>query len=284
MTPQLEKKIRQAISLIRSASNKAKEKKQPLEVCYSGGKDSDVILELVKMAKVPFRAIYKNTSIDPAGTIQHCKENNVEIMKPLKTFGDLILEHGLPSRINRYCCQHLKEYKILDYAILGIRASESRARTKRYTEPEQCREYDKNHKTRQYFPILTWTEDEVLDFIKERNIKLHRLYYDSWGNINIKKRLGCMCCPMQSRKKRLQEFREYPNMVKFYINKGEQYLNEHKNNKISKYCHNGYEFFCFDVFCAGSQKRFQENFSGNNLFNWSINCKDFIEQYFRIKL
>lgn len=47
----------------------------PIEVSYSGGKDSDVILTLTKMAGIPYRAIYKNTTIDPLGTVQHCKDN-----------------------------------------------------------------------------------------------------------------------------------------------------------------------------------------------------------------
>lgn len=36
-----------------------------MELSYSGGKDSDVILELAKMSGIPFRPIYKKTTIDP---------------------------------------------------------------------------------------------------------------------------------------------------------------------------------------------------------------------------
>lgn len=46
----LKEKIDFAIKLIQSAAAKAKEVGQPIEVCYIGGKDSDVILELVRMA------------------------------------------------------------------------------------------------------------------------------------------------------------------------------------------------------------------------------------------
>ncbi len=221
MTEQLQKKIDFAIKLIHSASKIAKENGCPeIEVCYSGGKDSDVILELTKMAGVPYRAIYKNTGIDPNGTIRHAKDNNVEIMPPKKKFIDLLAYHGMPSRRNRYCCQHLKEYKILDYAILGIRRDESTKRAKRYKEPEQCREYSKKEKCRQYFPILDWTKEDVLDFIKERGIKLHPLYYKDNGDIDVERRCGCMGCPMASYKKRLEEFKKYPNMVKLYVRGG----------------------------------------------------------------
>lgn len=220
MREDLQKKVERAIKLIQSASKIASEHGQPLEVCYSGGKDSDVILELARMANVPYRAIYKNTGIDPRGTIRHAQEKGVEIMPPKKKFIDLLAYQGYPSRRNRYCCQWLKEYKILDYAILGIRRDESNARKERYKEPEQCRLYSKKEKTRQYFPILDWTKQDVLDFIDERHIELHPLYYNEQGKVDVNRRLGCMACPMASYKARLREFQRYPNMVKTYVRGG----------------------------------------------------------------
>lgn len=80
MREELEKKVNQAIKLLKSASKFAKG--EPIEISYSGGKDSDVILELAKMAGIPYRAIYKNTTIDPPGTIKHVREMGVEILPP----------------------------------------------------------------------------------------------------------------------------------------------------------------------------------------------------------
>ena len=220
MREELQKKINRAIKLIQSAAKKAKEYGQPLEVAYSGGKDSDVILELAKMSGVEFRAIYKNTTIDPPGTIKYVKNKGVEISPPKKKFIDLIAYHGFPSRMNRHCCQHLKEYKILDYSVLGIRADESVKRKERYKEPEQCRKYNKKEKVRQYFPILDWTKEDVLEFVEERGINLHPLYYDEHGKIVIERRLGCMGCPLASHKNRIEEFKKYPNMVKLYVRGG----------------------------------------------------------------
>ena len=57
---ELKKKVGHAIRLLQSVKTDG-----PIEVCYSGGKDSDVILELAKMAGINYRAIYKNTTIDP---------------------------------------------------------------------------------------------------------------------------------------------------------------------------------------------------------------------------
>ena len=72
-------KINQAVKLIKSVVGD-----KLVEVCYSGGKDSDVILELTKMAGVNYEAIYKNTTIDPPGTIAHARENGVKITPPNK--------------------------------------------------------------------------------------------------------------------------------------------------------------------------------------------------------
>lgn len=110
-----------------------------VELCYSGGKDSDVILELAKMAGIRFRAIYKNTTIDPPGTIRHCLRNGVEIVRSKESFFHLIQQKGFPTRRARFCCDVLKEYKILDTAIQGIRRSESTKRAANYKEPSICR-------------------------------------------------------------------------------------------------------------------------------------------------
>ncbi len=67
MTNELKKKVDRAVKLIRSAGADG----SVVEVAYSGGKDSDVILELARMSGIRYRAIYKNTTIDPPGTIRH---------------------------------------------------------------------------------------------------------------------------------------------------------------------------------------------------------------------
>lgn len=114
-----ERKIDFAIKLLRSIPHDG-----PIELSYSGGKDSDVILRLARMAGIEFRAIYKNTTIDPPGTIEHCKDNGVEILNPKHTFLELVAKKGRPTRFARHCCTELKEYKVLDRAIQGIRREE----------------------------------------------------------------------------------------------------------------------------------------------------------------
>lgn len=75
-------KVKQAIKILQMAELQAKEYDEPVEIAYSGGKDSDVILQLAKESGINYRAIYKNTTIDPPGTIDHVRANGVEISFP----------------------------------------------------------------------------------------------------------------------------------------------------------------------------------------------------------
>ena len=137
MRPELQKKIDQAIRLLKAYDNPD----EPVEIAYSGGKDSDVILQLAKEAGINFRAIYKNTTIDPPGTIKHAEQMGVEIRRPEKTFAQLVAKKGMPNRQRRFCCDVLKEFKILDKVVVGVRREESPKRAERHKEPTICRVY-----------------------------------------------------------------------------------------------------------------------------------------------
>ena len=282
MSEGLQKKVDMAVKLIQSAGKIAAEHGQPLEICYSGGKDSDVILELAKMAGVNYRAIYKNTTIDPPGTIAHVKANGVEVMRPKMTFAQLIAKKGFPSRVARFCCQVLKEYKVLDYAVIGVRRDESRARMERYKEPEQCRIYNAKERCRQYMPLLEWTENDVAEFIQQRRIRCHHLYYDQDGTFHPERRLGCMGCPIASRRKRLLNMKEYPIMIKMYCRNGEKYRAAHPNSPNIKMFNTVYDWLTFTLFCD-SMGDFNEKF-GPSLFEGPVDCKKYLEDYFKIKL
>lgn len=220
----LGKKVNQAIKLLRLIDTS----EQPAEVCYSGGKDSDVILRLAQMAGIKYRAIYKNTTIDPPGTIKHCNDNGVEIINPALSFLQLIEKNGVPSRLSRWCCTTLKEYKILDKSIVGIRRDESRKRAARYKEPTQCRNYGKGQHVEQFMPILDWTIDDVAEFITVENITLAPHYYTEDGSIEFSRRLGCIGCPLQSKKKRIAAFKRYPKLLRQIVKRADVYKQAHQ--------------------------------------------------------
>ena len=279
----LQKKVEQSIRLIKSAGRMAEKKGQPVEINYSGGKDSDVILELARMSGINYRAIYKNTTIDPPGTIQHCKEQGAEIIRPEKTFFQIIQQKGFPTFYRRFCCEVLKEYKIHDVAVQGIRRSESIKRAARYKESEPiiCRIYGskKNH-VNVVLPILGWTDNDVEQFIAERGIKCHSLYYNKQGRFNVHCRLGCMGCPLPHDRS-IGDFKEHPALVRAWIRNGQIWWDTHKLKKLKKKFNNIYEVFVCNMFFSSS-RAFREC-QRNPLFG-EHDCKQFLEDYFHIKL
>lgn len=129
---ELSKKIDNALKIMKMAQRNADLHNELVEIAYSGGKDSDVILQLAKESGIYYKAFYKNTTIDPPGTLRHVRENGVEVIQPKEKFFALIAKKGFPSFRFRFCCQALKEYKILNTAVWGVRADESPKRRARY--------------------------------------------------------------------------------------------------------------------------------------------------------
>lgn len=277
MKKELQKKIDQSIKILQAACGD-----DVVELAYSGGKDSDVILQLAKEAGIKYRAIYKNTTIDPPGTIKHAKEMGAEVVKPKRTFFQLIEKKGYPNRNRRFCCSELKEYqydKSIHKCVMGIRRSESAKRAKRYEEPTECRGTKKNPYEAIY-PLLDWTLEDVEAFIIDRRIKCAPVYYDERCNFHVERRLGCMCCPLAYFKSRIREFKKHPNMVKAYINAGKKYMDNHPKSELKKKYGDAYTYFCRNVFFdrEDSFKQFD-----NSLFG-KPDYKSLLEDFFGIKL
>lgn len=272
-----QKKIDAAIKLLQTTCGD-----QEVELCYSGGKDSDVILELAKMAGIRYRAIYKNTTIDPPGTIQHCRANGVEVRQPSVSFLKLIERKGFPTRRARFCCEKLKEYKIMDKAIQGIRREESTKRAALYHEPTMCRFYgSKSNHVEVILPILDWTNQDVADFIQLRKIQLHPLYYREDGTLDVTKRLGCCGCPMKS-DNGLSDFKRNPRMVKAWLRAGKKWWDNHPSASCHQKYESIYDLFVSDIFFH-SYLEFKDAISGG-VFGYRIDCKQFLEEYFKIEL
>ena len=107
-------------------------------LAFSGGKDSQCIYHLAKMAGVKFDAHYSITSVDPPELVrfvmtqypdvirEHPKDKNG---KPL-TMWSLIENNTMPpTRLARYCCEKLKESSGHGRVTMtGVRWAESRNR------------------------------------------------------------------------------------------------------------------------------------------------------------
>lgn len=120
---------------------------KPLLLTYSGGKDSDVCLELAQRAGIPFEVCHSLTTADAPQTIQHVKKKfamleaegtHCKIIYPTykgkRTSMWRLIEEKLmpPTRCARYCCAVLKETAGNNRAIItGVRWDESNSRSNR---------------------------------------------------------------------------------------------------------------------------------------------------------
>lgn len=276
-TFELQKKIDSAIRILKIAEKQAAVYEEPVEIAYSGGKDSDVLLQLAKESGIKYRAIYKNTTIDPPGTIQHVRENEVEIHQSKKTFFELIKKKGFPSMFRRFCCSELKEYKIYNVCALGVRADESTKRRSRYKTFEECRVFSKKEKVKLYYPIWDWTLEDVKCFVQSRKLKLAPVYYTVSGEIDFSRRLGCQGCPLKN-DRGVADFKRNTALLKAWLRAGVNYTHTHA---LAKFDGDAFKAFVCNVFFK-SYEDFQTAIS-NNLFYENYDCKKYLENYFNTK-
>ena len=81
-------------------------------LAFSGGKDSVVILALCELAGVRYDAHYNVTTVDPPELVRFIKSAypDVEFDEPEMSMRQLIIHKKIPpTRMQRYCCDVLKE-------------------------------------------------------------------------------------------------------------------------------------------------------------------------------
>ena len=143
----LDDKIQEAQQTLRLAADMSRSYYDaPLIICYSGGKDSDVLLDIAKRCLNPddFEVVNNHTTVDAPETVYHIREVfkecnstgiRTEITKPMfrgkpTSMWKLIVENGVPpTRLARYCCRILKEVAIPNRLLaVGVREAESKNR------------------------------------------------------------------------------------------------------------------------------------------------------------
>lgn len=233
-------KVRHSIELIQKAEKLALAMQPDMgfHVGFSGGKDSQVVLELVKMAGVKYKAVYNVTTNDPADNVRFIKHSypDVEFSVPKESYFQLIMKKGLPTMLNRWCCALFKETAGVGFVVLtGIRREESRKRA----EYDEITQWAKNKKDKKavdldkmeenefhcvggkdkfmVYPILEWTEEDVWAFLRERGLPVNPCY----GN---HKRVGCVFCPF-ARQKEIRAYCEtHPRLKESFIHAIERYM------------------------------------------------------------
>lgn len=225
----VENKIKNAIELLRQF-----EPPEGYYLAFSGGKDSVVIKALADMAGVKYDAHYNLTTVDPPELVYFIRRHhpNVIVDKPQKTMWQLIIENGVPpTRTMRFCCRELKERGGEGrFCITGVRWAESVMRKNKRARIEinsmtknQIMLNNDNDEARRVMetcamksrhilnPIISWTDEDVWEFIHRHKIPYCELYDQGF------KRLGCIGCPMASVAEKLHEFQRWPKHYQAYM-------------------------------------------------------------------
>ncbi len=221
-------------------------------VAFSGGKDSCVLLDLVKKAlpKGSFVVVFGDTGMEFPDTYevilktkQQCIEEEIPFyiarshLNPKESW-ELF---GPPSRALRWCCsvhkstpQTLKLREITgkdDYtglAFVGVRAQESATRA----EYDYFNDGKKIKGQFSHNSILEWTSAEVWLYIYANNIILNKAYKKGSA------RVGCICCPMGGGKSRFVEYENYTDNVSSYFELVKN-SNRRRNVNVDQYIRSG---------------------------------------------
>lgn len=227
---------------------KYKNKLDVFHVAFSGGKDSAVLLDLVKHAlpKKSFVVIFGDTGMEFPDTYtavkkekEACEKDDIPFYVARSHFDphESWKIFGPPARVLRWCCsvhksapQTLKLREIIgknDYVgmdFVGVRKHESVARSE-----YQYENYGKKQKGQYSFnAILEWTSVEVWLYIFAKGIYVNEAYKK--GN----SRAGCLFCPMGGNKGDFIQYASYPDEVAKYIELIKSMDERDKDDEVAK--------------------------------------------------
>lgn len=239
--------VEAAIRRLQTASEMALARfQQPIVICISGGKDSSVLCDLARKAKIPFEAQHNHTTADAPETVYFIRKQlyelecvgirtkiNYPVYKGRSTSLWALMREKMipPTRLQRYCCTILKEATGRGSMIAtGVRWEESikRRNTRGIYENYAAKIKDKvilqtdNDEERRIFeqcnlrggmicnPIIDWTDREIWEYLRAERVDTNPLYACGF------ERVGCIGCPMAG-KTRCKEFARWPRYKELYI-------------------------------------------------------------------
>ena len=232
----------QAIERIQKFSKIAKALGYEVAVGFSGGKDSQVVLDLCKRSGIEFKAYFNHTFESPT-VLKFIRQHYPEVFwRRAHHYGfieNIWKNHNsiLPTVEFAYCCEDYKHNpKNVDSAsIVGVRKAESAKRRNRMVFEARNKRTVKHNKElfSEYFedkctgvgssgviqlkPIIDWSNDEVWDYIKKYNLPVNPEY-------ETRVRVGCVVCPKANLNSNYLYLMQHPKMIDAFIKAREKRL------------------------------------------------------------
>jgi len=208
---------------------------------FSGGKDSlistIVTQRACELVEVEFKVVFIDTTCSLPNTIEYVKEISkrmcwsLDIIRPERTFWELVAEKGAPTPRRRWCCQELKIKPLKRYLekIRGVKLVTMGLRNNESYKRSNIKKYYWNSElgTWMYNPILDWHERDIEGFIRKENIPVNP-NYELIGSAG-----DCFCVTFTSVKriKRLAEL--YPEFFIRMVQIEEKFRN---NGSLFFFC------------------------------------------------
>lgn len=201
----LQEKVKEAKEIINNSFNllnRDGDKVNYPVIAFSGGKDSLIVLDLVRQIRPDIEAVFCNTGNEYKETVPYARSfENVTELHPEKSFMQCFKEYGLPQMKSKakshgnQCCNWLKEKPATEYYLnvgvdlvfTGLTSDESRNRMMFLKRMGHTYFY-KRDKYNKCHPIYNWSEEEVWLYIK-----MNKLAYNPIYDMGIP-RCGCRYC------------------------------------------------------------------------------------------
>lgn len=273
-------KEKKAIERLKLASSMSlKHYGKPLVCTYSGGKDSDVMLELFRRSGIPFEASHSHTTADAPQTVYHIRNVFKELeSKGIKcsidyhiqpdghavTMWSLIPKKKMPpTRLVRYCCSELKESSCRSRMIAtGVRWGESSSRKRReayeaightqkdgiFVSDEKMLLSDSDERRRLFERCEIKAATVVNPIIDWTDKDIWEFIRQEHLSVNVLYqcgygRVGCVGCPVAGKRIREKEFADFPKHKEAYIKAFEKMLEVRKASGLETKWKAGEEVF-----------------------------------------
>ena len=277
-------KFHEAIEIFKMGSHMSLNyQDRPIVVTYSGGKDSQVLLEVAKASGEPFEVWNNHTSVDAPQTVQFIRnefkkldEQGIKCVVDYPRYKDgtqitmwnLIPRNGVPpTRLMRYCCKNFKERGCGDRVIAtGVRWDESTQRQSRMQyETVASRKDLRTGAT--YEMMLSNDNDDKRQIIEQCKLKgkivcnpiialtdteiwdiIHdnKLNYNPLYDIGYE-RVGCVGCPEAKKCEKKKQFKDFPTYKRAYIRAFDKMIDIRKSKGLYTQWENGEECFLWWV-------------------------------------
>lgn len=263
-SPGLRYRLQKSVELLRRAERLAfrYDAENGFYLAFSGGKDSQALYHVAKLAGVKFKAYFSPTTVDPPQVIRFIRKAypDVQFEKvEMSIYQMAIKKRILPTKKIRWCCAEFKEKGGAGKVVLtGVRHAESTQRATRKEVEISGRKFSGDldgfaeYQEQQVRKKLKHLNQDQFSINKEQTIsciggkdKIIISPIIDWQDIDVwdflnkvvavphcelydppfnRHRIGCICCPMANIREKLRDIVLYPYVKDKWVEVAKEFV------------------------------------------------------------